>query len=91
MMMTIILVFVCWDVDDGNGEFGDNGNNGNKFSVIYRCTAHRRLILLQRDCNRGRKQRLSDCVVAMWHSASIYISLDSLKQISNHGPESLRG
>ena len=35
--------------------------------------AHRRLFLSQRDCNGGRKQRLSDCVTSMWHSASSYV------------------
>ena len=29
---------VYWDVDDENGVFGD-GDNGNRFSVIYMCTA----------------------------------------------------
>ena len=50
-MMIIMLVVVCgdednddhypgvyWDVDDENGVFGD-GDNGNRFSVIYMCTA----------------------------------------------------
>ena len=45
---------VCWDVDDGNGEFGDNGN----ISLAPSIAAHRRLVLSQRDCNGRRKQRL---------------------------------
>ena len=42
----------CWDVDDGNCEFGDNGN---KFSVIYRCTPSTDLVAER--LQRGQKAK----------------------------------
>ena len=74
---------VCRDVDDGNGEFGDNGN---KFSVIYSCTPSTDLGAerLQRG-QKAKTLRLCDGDVAFCPQ----LSLDSLKQISNPGPDSL--
>ena len=43
---------VCWDVEDGNGEFGDNGN---KFSVIYSCTPSTGLVAER--LQRGQKAK----------------------------------
>ena len=72
---------VCGDVDDGNGEFGDNGT---RFSAIYSCTPSTGLVAerLQR-AQKAKTLRLCDSELAFCQQ----LSLDSLKQISNPGPE----
>ena len=55
---------VCWDVDDGNGEFGV-GDNGTRFSVIYRCTPSTDLVAKRlQQGQKAKSLRLCDGDVA---------------------------